>query len=141
MLKKKDKKHVAEIEELNTKNEQEVHEARIKFMTISDSDNAFLKKLEEVIERNFSDPNISVDFLASEMNVSRSGLFAKVKALADITPNEMIQIIRLKHAARLLETKEYRVNEICYMVGFNSPSYFAKCFQKHFGTKPAEYAK
>jgi AraC-like DNA-binding protein len=132
---------VAEIEKLNEKNEQEVHEARIKFMTISDSDNEFLKKLEEVIENNFSNPDISVDFLASEMNVSRSGLFAKVKSLADITPNEMIQIIRLKHAARLIETKKYRINEICYMVGFNSPSYFSKCFMKHFGVKPAEYAK
>ncbi len=75
------------------------------------------------------------------MNVSRSGLFAKVKNLADVTPNEMIQIIRLKHAAHLLESKQYRVNEICYMVGFNSPSYFTKCFTKHYGVKPAEYTK
>lgn len=141
ILRKKEKQHVAEIEQLNEKNEQEVHEARIKFMTISDSDNEFLKKLESVIENNFSNPDISVDFLASEMNVSRSGLFAKVKNLADITPNEMIQIIRLKHAAKLLEAKKYRVNEICYMVGFNSPSYFSKCFTKHYGVKPAEYAK
>jgi len=141
LLRKKEKKFVAEIEEITEQKEHEVHEARIKFMTISDSDNEFLKKLEDVIEKNFSNPEITVDFLASEMNVSRSGLFAKVKTLADVTPNEMIQIIRLKHAARLLETKEYRVNEICYMVGFNSPSYFTKCFTKHYGVKPAEYAK
>lgn len=140
-LKKKDEEHEAEIEEINTQKEHEVHEARIKYLTISDSDNEFLKRLENTIEKNFSNPEISVDFLASEMNVSRSGLFAKVKNLADVTPNEMIQIIRLKHAAHLLESKQYRVNEICYMVGFNSPSYFTKCFTKHYGVKPAEYTK
>ena len=138
---KKEKEHIAEINEITTQKEHEVHEARIKYLTISDSDNEFLKRLESTIEKNFSNPEISVDFLAAEMNVSRSGLFAKVKNLADVTPNEMIQIIRLKHAAHLLETKQYRVNEICYMVGFNSPSYFTKCFTKHYGVKPAEYNK
>lgn len=140
-LNKKEEEHIAEIQEINTMKETEVHEARIKFMTISDSDNQFLKRLEDAIEQNFSNPDMSVDFLASKMNISRSGLFAKVKTLADVTPNEMIQIIRLKHAARLLESKQYRVNEICYMVGFNSPSYFTKCFTKHYGVKPAEYNK
>lgn len=140
-LKKKEKEHIEEIKEINTQKENEVHEARIKYLTISDSDNEFLKRLENTIEKNFSNPEISVDFLAAEMNVSRSGLFAKVKNLADVTPNEMIQIIRLKHAAHLLETKQYRINEICYMVGFNSPSYFTKCFTKHYGVKPAEYTK
>lgn len=140
-IKKMEKQHIAEINEITEQKEHEVHEARIKYLTISDSDNQFLKKLENTIEKNFSNPEISVEFLANEMGVSRSGLFAKVKALADVTPNEMIQIIRLKHAAHLLETKQYRVNEICYMVGFNSPSYFTKCFVKHYGVKPAEYNK
>ena len=128
-----------EILELNTQREQEVHDARIKFMTINEKDQAFLDKMEVTIEQNFSNPDLSVDFLASELGVSRSGLFAKIKALADVTPNEMIQVIRLKHAASLLVTGNYRVNEVCYMVGFSSPSYFAKCFQKQYGCTPAKY--
>jgi len=128
-----------EIQEINTQKEQEVHDARIKFMTINDKDQAFLDKMERVIEQNFSNPDLTVDYLASELNVSRSGLFAKIKALADVTPNEMIQVIRLKHAASLLITGTYRVNEVCYMVGFSSPSYFAKCFQKQYGCTPAKY--
>ena len=128
-----------EIEQINIQKEQEVHDARLRFMTISDKDQAFLDKMEEVLERNFSNPDLSVDFLASELGVSRSGLFAKIKNLADVTPNEMIQVIRLKHAASLLATGNYRVNEVCYMVGFSSPSYFAKCFQKQYGCTPAKY--
>lgn len=128
-----------EIQEINIQKEQEVHDARIKFMTITDKDHEFLDKMEEVIEQNFSNSELTVDYLASELGVSRSGLFAKIKALADLTPNEMIQVIRLKHAASLLLSGNYRVNEVCYMVGFSSPSYFAKCFQKQYGCTPAKY--
>ena len=109
------------------------------FMTINDKDQELLKKMETVIEQNFSNSDLSVDYIASEIGVSRSGLFAKMKSLADITPNELIQIIRLKHAASLLLEGRYRVNEVCYMVGFSSPSYFAKCFQKQYGCTPAKY--
>lgn len=128
-----------EIQEINIRMEQEVHDARIKFMTISDKDQEFLDKMEKVIEQNFSNSELSVDYLAAELGISRSGLFSKIKALTDVTPNEMIQVIRLKHAASLLLSESYRVNEVCYMVGFSSPSYFAKCFQKQYGCTPAKY--
>ena len=59
--------------------------------------------------------------------------------MTDVTPNELIQMIRMKKAAQLLLENKYRVNEICYMVGFNNPSYFSKCFQKQFGVKPLDY--
>ena len=70
------------------------------------------------------------------MGISRSGLYAKIKTLANVTPNELIQLTRLKKAAKLLAENKYRINEICYMVGFNSSSYFSKCFQRQFGIKP-----
>lgn len=102
-------------------------------------DNKFLTRINEIIEQNFSNPELSVDFLAEELCISRSGLFVKIKTLAHVTPNELIQIVRLKKAAALLSENKYRINEICYMVGFNNPSYFAKCFQKQFGIKPGEF--
>jgi AraC-like DNA-binding protein len=61
--------------------------------------------------------------------------------LADITPNEMIQMVRLKKAASLLANGKYHINEVCYMVGFSNPSYFSKCFQKQFGVKPNDFAQ
>ena len=104
-------------------------------------DNKFLTRINEIIEQNFSNSELSVDFLAEELCISRSGLFAKIKTLANVTPNELIQIVRLKKAAALLSENKYRINEICYMVGFNNPSYFAKCFQKQFGMLPTEFLK
>lgn len=104
-------------------------------------DNEFLVKLNKIIEDNINNSDLSVAFIASEMGISRSGLFAKLKALTDATPNEMIQIVRLRRAALLLKEGRYRINEVCYMVGFSSPSYFSKCFAQQFGMKPGEYAK
>lgn len=127
------------IQEISLQKEQEVHDARIKFMTITPRDQEFLDKMEEVIEQNFSNPDLTVDQIASAIGISRTGLFTKLKTLADVTPNEMIQVIRLKHAAALLQENRYRVSEVCYMVGFSSPSYFSKCFQKQYGVTPAKY--
>jgi len=103
------------------------------------ADKKFLDNLNKIIEDNFSNSNLSVDFLAERLFISRSGLFSKIKNLANITPNELIQLVRLKKAASLLVDNKYRVNEISYMVGFNNPSYFSKCFQKQFGVKPIDF--
>ena len=102
-------------------------------------DKKFLSDLNSIIEENFSNNDLSVDFIASKMNISRSGLFSKIKTMTDTTPNELIQLIRMKKAAQLLLENKYRINEICYMVGFNNPSYFSKCFQKQFGVKPLDF--
>ncbi|MBQ8522020.1 MAG: response regulator, partial [Bacteroides sp.] len=104
------------------------------------TDDQFLRRMNEIIEENFSNPTLTVDFLAEKLCISRSGLFAKIKTLANVTPNELIQVVRLKKAASLLLEQKYRVSEICYMIGFNNPSYFSKCFQKQFGMKPGEFA-
>lgn len=103
------------------------------------SNNEFLVRMNSIIEQNFANPELNVNFLAEQMAISRSGLFAKTKTLADVTPNEMIQIVRLKQAAQLLSKGGLTVSEVCYRVGFSSPSYFTKCFTKQFGVKPTEW--
>ncbi len=105
------------------------------------TDSEFLKRMNHIIEENFSNSELNVNFLAAELNISRSSLFAKIKTLAEITPNEMIQVVRLKKAAQLMKEGKYTISEISYMVGFSNPSYFSKCFQKQFNIKPAEYMK
>jgi AraC-like DNA-binding protein len=62
-------------------------------------------------------------------------------ALTDLSSLDFIRIIRLKHAAELLQEGELRTNEICDRVGFQSPSYFAKVFQKQFKVTPMEFAQ
>lgn len=111
----------------------------INSIAANQNDKVFLEKMNHLIEENLNNEELSVDFLAEKLCISRSGLFVKIKGLTNTTPNEMIQIIRLKKAASLLLENQYRINEVSYMVGFNNPSYFSKCFQKQFGMKPGEY--
>ena len=111
----------------------------INSIAANQNDKVFLEKMNHLIEENLNNEELSVDFLAEKLCISRSGLFVKIKGLVNTTPNEMIQIIRLKKAASLLLENQYRINEVSYMVGFNNPSYFSKCFQKQFGMKPGEY--
>lgn len=103
------------------------------------ADEQFLNKLNEIVEQNIANEEFSIDQLAEELFISRSGLFAKIKTLAGVTPNELIQLVRLKKAAEYISMREHRINEIAFLVGFNNPSYFSKCFQKQFGMTPKEF--
>ncbi len=114
-------------------------EATVSDIEASPVDSELLQQMTKIIEEHIDSKELSVNYLAEQLNMSRSGLFAKVKAITDVTPNELIQIVRLKRAAQLLREGKYRINEVSYMVGFSSPSYFSKCFTKQFGKKPGEF--
>lgn len=104
-------------------------------------DNELLARLQELIEEHLANSELNVDFLAEQLGISRSGLYAKIKSLADVTPHELIQITRLKKAAEYLAEGKYRVQEVSYMVGINNSSYFSRLFQKQFGVRPTEFHK
>ena len=108
---------------------------------MSRADEQLMSQLIAKVRENLSDANYNVEALAAAMNMSRSSLHRKIKALTDLSSLDFIRIIRLKHAAELLQEGELRINEICDRVGFQSPSYFAKVFQKQFGVTPTEFAQ
>jgi AraC-like DNA-binding protein len=106
-----------------------------------DKDEDFLMRLDRIINDNIANPELSVAFLAQEMAISRSGLFAKAKELSGETPNKLINQARLNTAAKLLTEGTHTIGEICYMSGFSSPSYFSKSFVSQFGVTPHEWAR
>lgn len=100
----------------------------------------FMEQVNRYITDNISNAGMTVEDIADAVNVSRTLLFSRIKALAGTTPNELLRTIRLKVAAELLATpNNLRVTEICYMVGFTSTSYFAKCFKTQYGILPTEW--
>ena len=109
-------------------------------ITVTSIDEELLKKAFEIIEKNISNELFDVPFFCSELGVSRSLLFTKIKAWTNFTPNEFIHEIRLKSAAQLLEQKKINISQVCYKVGFKNPKYFSKCFQKKYGITPTQYA-
>ncbi|MBE9492594.1 MAG: response regulator, partial [Bacteroidetes bacterium] len=110
-----------------------------KDITVTSADEKFLNKLISFIEKNIADPDLNVDSLTEEIHLSRSQLHRKLKALTDLSSTEFIRTIRLKRAAQLLEQHHGTIAETVYAVGFNSLSYFSKCFQKQFNITPKEY--
>jgi AraC-like DNA-binding protein len=101
-------------------------------------DKQFITTVLDYINDHISDSNLSVENLAEELFLSRSKLYRKIKALTGDTATEFIRKIKLEKAKILIETSDFTVSEICYKVGFSSPSYFTKCFKNHFGILPKD---
>ena len=106
---------------------------------VSDRDQEWFAHVTELIQSNINEPEISIDTLASDLNLSRSSFQRKIKGLTGLSPVEFIRFIRLKKAAELLSTGNYTINEVSYMVGFNKPSYFSSLFKKQFGVLPKDF--
>lgn len=99
-----------------------------------------LAKIAKTIEENISDPELNVSVLSEKTGISSKQLYRLLKKYMDMTPVDYIRNVRLRKAAVLLKQRRFTVSEISYMVGFNTPSYFTKCFQKEFGVKPSQYS-
>ncbi len=104
-------------------------------------DEAFMDRLHKIIQDNMADNNLGLDELASQMSTSNSTLYRKVKANTGMNVNEYVRLCRLKRAAELLATQQYRINEVADMLGFSSSSYFAASFQKQFNISPSAFIK
>ena len=98
----------------------------------------FLKKIEEIVLANLSNEHFGVADLEREVGLSRSQIHRKLKALTTKSITQYIREKRLDEAMKLLQKKVGTAAEIAYLVGFNSPTYFNKCFHDYFGYPPGE---
>ena len=106
---------------------------------MSPNDRKFMDKLVDLMEKNMDNGELVVDDLVRELAVSRSVFFKKLKTLTGLAPVEFIKEMRIKRAAQLIETGEFNMTQISYMVGINDPRYFSKCFKAQVGMTPTEY--
>ena len=102
-------------------------------------DRELLDKASAIIENHLVDLNFTVDVLASELNLSRSSLHRKLRALTSQSATEFIKFVRINKSIQLIENGERNIDEICFKVGFNSHSYYSMCFKKQLGQTPSEY--
>ena len=109
-------------------------------IAVTDADKSFIEDIYRIIAQNYSNTEFRMDDMASELHMSRTQFYRKIQGVLDMTPNDLLRLERLKHAAALLKTGRLRVSEVCYMTGFSSPSYFSKCFLKQFGVTPTDYS-
>ncbi|CAN0584891.1 unnamed protein product, partial [Ectocarpus sp. 12 AP-2014] len=112
-----------------------------KEVTVTSLDEKFLQQAVETVEKHMMNTDFNVEMLVKEMGHSRSNLYLKFKELTGLSSSEFIRNIRLKRAIQLLDNSDFSVKEIMFRTGFNTASYFSKCFKKEFGVVPSEYIK
>ena len=125
------------VSSLSTSEEAATEEEKLPDM--SPNDRKFMDKLVELMEANMDNGDLVVDDLVREVAVSRSVFFKKLKTLTGLAPIEFIKEMRINRAAQLIETGEFNMTQISYMVGINDPRYFSKCFKSKLGMTPTEY--
>ncbi len=112
-----------------------------KEIEVTSVEERFLQQAMQIVEENMMNTEFSVEMLVSEMGMSRSNLYLKIKEVTGLSSSEFIRSVRLKRAVQLLKKSNMSVKEIMYMTGFNTASYFSKCFKKQYGVVPSEYMK
>jgi len=115
--------------------------AQLSSIACSKEDERFLLSLNTAIGAQLENPELGVEMLAGLVNMSRATFYRKIKAITDVSPLELINIVRLKKAAELLLTTDYKIDAVAVMTGFSSQSSFSRNFVRQFGLTPTEYKK
>jgi signal transduction histidine kinase/ligand-binding sensor domain-containing protein/CheY-like chemotaxis protein/AraC-like DNA-binding protein len=106
---------------------------------IRSADDEFLQSVLRELEKNITNPDLSVEELSQLLNTSRSTFYKRLLLITGRTPVEFIRYFRLKRGAELLEKSQMNISEIAYTVGFNNPKYFAQQFRQEFDVAPSAY--
>ncbi len=108
-------------------------------IAITPTDEIFLNRLQKVMDENLYDSEFNAESFGKEIGMSRMQLHRKLQAYTGLNTTEFIRSQRLMQALHLLKTSDTSVSEVAYAVGFNTPSYFIKCFKEAYDKTPFEY--
>lgn len=114
---------------------EQSHEVEV----ITAEDKIFIRTVKEIIEKNIDNSEFVVEDLTSEMLMSRTVFFKKMKSLTGLAPIEFIREVKIKYAAQMIVSKNYTIKEISFMIGIADTKYFTKWFKTIMGMTPSEY--
>ena len=103
------------------------------------ADKQFLQSIIDSIEQHLEESEFDLEHLSTEMNMSKSTLYRKIKSMTGMTPLDFVRNVKMKRACMMLLARTLNISEIAYAIGFSSPKYFTKCFKEEFGVTPTEY--
>lgn len=108
-------------------------------MEIESEDEKFLKAVVLYIDKNLTDPQLSVDAVSREFHMSRGSFYNKILEITGQVPVKFINSVKLDKAVQLMERSGMKVAQIAYQVGYSTPNYFAKAFKEKFNMSPSDY--
>lgn len=108
--------------------------------SLSQIDQEFFSRLNALIEKGIGG-EADVVSIASDMAMSPSNLYRKMKAMTGLSTVEYIRRFKMHYAEKLLLEGRYSIGEVAFMVGMNSTAYFRRCFKAEFGDIPSEYLR
>jgi AraC-like DNA-binding protein len=104
-------------------------------------DQRFLLRARSLVEDHLQDEAFDIEVFSNEMNLSRTQVHRKLRALINQSASEFIRTVRLNRARTLLSHKTANISEIALEVGFSNPGYFTECFRKQYGLTPSEFVR
>ena len=109
--------------------------------TLNQEEEEFLNAIMNYIEANSNHASFNVATFSKGLGCSKSQLYRKLTKLTGKSPTNFIREFKLHQAIQLLHKQEGNISEIAYKVGFNSPTYFSKCFYDTYGILPSKYVQ
>lgn len=107
--------------------------------TANQLDKKFMEKVVSFIEENITNEQFNIDYVASEMAMSRTVFYKKIKSLTGLKPQELIKDVKMKKALQLLRQEKYSIVEIAEMSGYPNSKYFSTTFKKYYGYSPTDF--
>jgi AraC-like DNA-binding protein len=104
----------------------------------SESDMEFKCKLDDIIKKHLCDAAFSIKDISSELGMSRTATFTRIKSVTGHSPNDYLRLCRLTEGKLLIEARRWTIAEVAVKVGYNDPKYFSTSFKKQFGISPSK---
>ncbi len=115
--------------------------AEVRELAHHQRDQEFLDQLIGIIDKNLNSLELDIDFLCTQVGMSRTKLYHKVKSITGQSIGDFIRSMRLKKAAQLMSETDSSLADIMYAVGIQTQSYFSKAFKAEFGKTPTQFLK
>jgi AraC-like DNA-binding protein len=109
------------------------------FLALAPSDEKFLNLFMDYIAETWKNADLHVDDFGKDLGYSKSQLYRKMISLTGMSLVNFIRDFRLNKALHLIKEQTHTISEIAYETGFNSPSYFTRCFLKKYGLLPSQF--
>ena len=120
---------------------KESQEKKVENLDMLTADDKLMERVMKVINANMKNADLSIDYIAKEVGLSRVHFYRKMKTLTNQSPHNFLRNIRMKQAARLFDDGHQNVNDVMYAVGYNNASSFSVAFKAVYGMSPREYIK